>query len=52
MPAGMPGTTSKRHALFVQIERFLAAAIEDERIAPLQPRDDEPFARLSRRADS
>ena len=46
MPAGMPGTTSKRHALLVQEQRFGAAVIEDERIAPLQPRDDLALARL------
>ena len=48
MPAGMPGTTSKRHALLVQEQRFGAAAVEDERVAPLQPRDGLALARLLR----
>ena len=30
----------------MQEQRFRAAAIEDERVAPLQPRDDLAFARL------
>ena len=34
------------HALLVEEQRFGAAAIEDERVAPLQPRDDFSFARL------
>ena len=42
----MPGTTSKRHALLVQEQRFLAAAVEHERIAPLQTRDRLALARL------
>ena len=36
------------HALLVQEQRFLAAAIEDERIAPLEPRDELAFAGLFR----
>ena len=35
----MPGTTSKRDALLVQEQRFLAAAVEHERVAPLQAHD-------------
>ena len=34
------------HALLVQEQRLGAAAVEDERIAPLQPRDDLALARL------
>ena len=34
------------HALFVQEQRFLAALVEQERIAPLQPRDGLALARL------
>jgi hypothetical protein len=30
----------------VQIERFFSAPLEDERIAPFQPRDDAPFPDL------
>ena len=46
MAAGMPGTTSNGHAVFVEEQRFLAAAIEDERVAPLEARDDAAFAGL------
>ena len=46
MPAGTPGHHLERDALLVQEQRFLAAAIEHERVAPLQPRDDLAFARL------
>ena len=48
MPAGMPGTTSKRDALLVQEQRFGAAAVEHERVAPFQPRDRLALARLLR----
>ena len=34
------------HALFVQEQRFLAAVIEQERIAPLEPRHGLAFARF------
>ena len=36
----------ERDAVLVQEQRFLTAAIEQERIAPLQPRDDLAFARF------
>ena len=42
----MPGTTSNGHAVLVKEQRFLAAAIEHERIAPLEPRDDLALARF------
>ena len=48
MPAGTPGTTSNRSALFVQEQRFGAAAVEDERVAPFEPRDRLALARLFR----
>ena len=47
-PRESPGTTSNGIALLVQEQRFLAAAVEHERIAPLQPRDGLAFARLLR----
>ena len=40
------GHDLEAHALFVQKQRFRAASIEDERIAPLQPGDRLAFARL------
>ena len=40
------GHDLERHALLVQEQRFGAAAVEHERIAPLQPRDDLALARL------
>ena len=40
------GHDLERHAVLVQEQRFLAAAIEDERIAPLEARDDLSFARF------
>ena len=46
MPAGMPGHDLERDALLVEEQRFRAAAVEHERIAPLQPRDGLAFARL------
>ena len=36
----------ERNAVLVQEQRFLAAAIEQERIAPLEPRDDFSLARF------
>jgi len=36
----------ERDALLVQEQRFLSAAVEDERVAPLQARDGLAFARL------
>ena len=36
----------ERDAVLVEEERFLSAAIEDERVAPLQPRHDLAFARF------
>ena len=44
--AGMPGTTSNGMPLLVQEQRFLAAAVEHERVAPLQPDDDLALACL------
>ena len=48
----MPGTTSKRNALFVEEQRFLAAAVEHERIAPFQPDDGLALARLLREQEA
>ncbi len=42
----MPGTTSKGIAVLVKEQRFLSAAIEHERIAPLQSRHRLAFARF------
>ncbi len=46
MPAGTPGTTSNGHAVFLQEERLFAAVVEDERVAPLEPRHELALARL------
>ena len=46
MAAGTPGTTLERHALLVEEQRFLRAAVEDERVAPLEPGDQQPLAGL------
>ena len=43
---GNAGHDLERHALLVQEQRFLAAAVEHERVAPLQPRDRLALARL------
>ena len=50
---GNPGRDARHHleadALFVEEQRFGAAAIEDERIAPFQPRNRLALARLLRK---
>ena len=38
--------------MLVQEQRFLRAAVEDERIAPLQPNDGAPFACLLRQQET
>ena len=43
---GDAGHHLEHHALLVQEQRFLAAAVEDERVAPFQPRHHFAFARL------
>ena len=40
------GHDLERNALLVQEQRFLASAIEDERVAPFQPRHELAFARF------
>ena len=43
---GNPRDDLEGHAVFVKEQRLFAAAIEDEGVAPLQPRDDAAFAGL------
>jgi hypothetical protein len=43
---GHPGHHFERNALLVEEDGFLAAAVEDERVAPFQPHHNLAFARL------